>query len=54
MDNYNKNIYFEKGSPRVIGYKTFRGMVSLFKKINKKCKKTGTTLKFEIILPIKD
>lgn len=36
-----------------IGYKTFRGMVTQLKKINKDCKKKGIKLNFTIQLPIK-
>lgn len=42
-----------KGEIKVVGYKTFRGMVALFKKINKDCKKKGMRLNFTIELPMK-
>jgi|JI9StandDraft_1071089.scaffolds.fasta_scaffold94429_5 hypothetical protein len=51
----NQNVYFgQKEEIKVVGYKTFRGMVALFKKINKDCKKKGIKMNFTIQLPMKN
>lgn len=50
----NQNVYVDNNQQiKVVGYKTFRGIVSLFKKINKDCNKKGIKLNFTIQLPMK-
>ena len=47
------NIYIENRNIKLVGYKTFRGMIGLLKKINKSCKKIGYVTEIRIRLPIK-